>query len=212
MIGLCRHFQRIEGWAQVSEEEVAESLRLARQAIETDKDDPDSLWMAAVTLSIMAGEHATAADRLERALTLNSNSALAWVASGYVSIQRNLPNRAIEAFERAMRLSPLDPMQWMAKDGLAFAYLAAGRFEEAIAWAERSLREQPRHTAVIRIMAVSHAHLDRIAEARQWLGRLLDLQPGFTITGWTAGAPQFFPPHLTDLYVEGLRKAGLPEA
>jgi len=103
-------------------------------------------------------------------------------------------------------------MQWMAKDGLAFAYLAAGRFEEAIAWAERSLREQPRHTAVIRIMAVSHAHLDRIAEARQWLGRLLDLQPGFTITGWTAGAPQFFPPHLTDLYVEGLRKAGLPEA
>ena len=74
------------------------------------QDDPDSLWMAAITLSIFADEHTLAATIIERALTLNPNSAHAWNATGYVAYYQNQFCSAIEALHRAIRLSPLDPL------------------------------------------------------------------------------------------------------
>jgi hypothetical protein len=44
------------------------------------------------------------------------------------------------------------------------------------------------------------------------LKRLLEIQPGLTIAGWkTIYGATFLAPELLDVYVEGLRKAGLPE-
>jgi TolB-like protein len=49
----------------------AEGLSLARQAIEAGKDDPDALWMGGYVTAVFAGERATAATVIDRALTLN---------------------------------------------------------------------------------------------------------------------------------------------
>src|SRR5205814_5328289 len=94
--------------APVSPVEVEESVRLAGQAIQWGKDDPDTLWMAAICLSTFAGADAAAARLIERALTLNPNSAHAWNAKGYVAYRQNQMDSAIDAFNRAIRLSPLD--------------------------------------------------------------------------------------------------------
>jgi hypothetical protein len=75
MIGWCRLLQVTLDWGRISEAEIAEGVRLARQAIEEGKDDPDVLWMAGFTLSVMAGEHATAETVINRSLALNPNSA-----------------------------------------------------------------------------------------------------------------------------------------
>jgi len=109
-----------------------------------------------------------------------------------------------------MRLSPLDPMGYLLTGGLSFANLEAGRYEEAIEWADRSLREQPRYIAAISVRGVSCAHLGRIDEARDCLRLRLEIQPGLTIAKYKAYAA-FLPPELLAVYVEGLRKAGLPE-
>ena len=82
LIGLCRGLQRARGWEAVSDAEIAEGAQLAREAIETGKDDPDALWMGGFTIAYVAGEHGTAANVIDRALTLNPNSAQAWSASG----------------------------------------------------------------------------------------------------------------------------------
>jgi len=212
MIGWCRLLQRRQGWGPVSDAQVAEGLRLARQAIEVGKDDPDALWMGGYVIAVFAAERSTANSVIQRALMLNPNSAYAWSANGWVLCFGNQPRPAVEAFERAMRLSPLDPLGYTFSGGLALAHLAAGRYEEAAEWADRSLREQPRYSIAIRMKLVSFAQLDRLDEARYWLKRLLKLQPGLTIAGWKAsyGAP-FFSPELLGVYVEGLRKAGMPE-
>jgi tetratricopeptide (TPR) repeat protein len=55
--------------------ERAEPVRLARQALETGKDDCDALHMAANTLSLFAGDHAAATSAVDRALILNPNCA-----------------------------------------------------------------------------------------------------------------------------------------
>ncbi len=174
MIGdLCLMAQLLQGWGPVSAADIAEALRLARQAIETGKDDPDALYMAANTVSLFAGDHATAASAVDRALTLNPNSAHAWRASGYVLVRQNRPAPAIEAFQRAMRLSPLDPLGFFFSAGIAAAHLAAGRYEEAIEWADRSSREFPRYESSTRYKLIALAHLGRIEEAREWLHCML---------------------------------------
>jgi len=211
LTGWCRNWQKLQGWGHVSDAEIAEALSLARTAIETGKDDAEALWMAGNVISFLGGEHATAAGVIERGLVLNPNSALGWFASGAVSYRQNRPDRAIEAYQRAMRLSPLDPLVHYFAGGLAMAHVIAGRYEEAIEWADRSLRELPRYESALRNRVVACAQLGRIAEARHWLGRLLEITPGLTIARYKALYNATHPREMLDLYVEGLRKAGVPE-
>jgi adenylate cyclase len=210
LFGLCVQAQNFQGWASVSEVERAEAVRLARQAVETGKDDPDALYMAANTLSWFAGDHETAAGALDRALILNPNCAHAWRIKGNLLVMQNRPEPALDAFHRALRLSPLDPHGFRNSRGIACAHLAAGQYAAAVEWAERSLREFPRNSLAIRVKVIALAHLGRIAEARAALERERELRPGLTIAGvkamHAASAPE-----LLAIYVEGYRKAGLPE-
>src|SRR3984893_12100082 len=159
MIGWCRLLQRRQGWGPVSDEEAAEGLSLARQAIEAGKDDPDALWMGGYVIAVFAGERATARSVIDRALTLNPSSSYAWGASGWVLCFGNQPGPASEALQHAMRLSPLDPLGYTFAGGLALAHVAARPYEKDAEWADRSLREQPRYSVAIRIKMVALAHL-----------------------------------------------------
>jgi len=167
--------------------------------------------MAAFALGIFVGDHSLAESAICRALTLNPNSVHAWMARGWNSGFLGRPERAIEALEHAMRLSPLDPLGYLFSGGLAFAYAVAGKFEKTLEWADRSLREQPRFIIPIRLKTAVLAHLGRVDEAREWLGRMLELQPALTIAEYKAYAEVWFQPSFLTWYLNGLRKAGLPE-
>jgi adenylate cyclase len=212
MIGdVCLMAQWLQGWSSDFEAERADVVRLARQAIETGKDDPEALYMAANTLSLFAGDHGAATSAVDRALTLNPNCAHAWWTSGYVLVRQNLPEPAIAAFRRAMRLSPLDPLGFFFTAGIAAAHLAAGRYEEALEWADSAAREFPPYESSTRYKLIALAHLGRIEEARECLAHELELHPGLTIAGVKAVYEKAFAPELLATYVGGYRKAGLPE-
>jgi len=202
--------RRSQGWISFFESNAAELARLAHQAIELGKDDPDALWMASYVVTYV-GEHSTAASATERALILNPNSAHAWMAMGTVSCFRSQSDMAIDAFQRAIRLSPLDPLGYRFTGGIGIAHAVAGRYEDAISWSDRSLREQPRYTAAMRAMVVSCAHLGRVEEAREWLRRLLEIQPDLTIARVGLYATSFVPAEALAADIVGFRKAGLPE-
>jgi adenylate cyclase len=210
LVGWCRQLQRVQGWGELSDDDIAEGVRLARQALEAARDDPDTMWQSRWTLFVLAGEAAMAAAVVDRAVTLNPNAALAWTVKGWIHALRNQPAAAIEAFERALRLSPFDPLGYYNAVGLAIAHLVARRFEPAIEWAERALHDQPRVATAIRVKIVANAHLGRLDEARAELGRVLAIDPKLTIAAmrvlFVSAAPEF-----VELYVTGLRLAGLPE-
>jgi len=205
----CRVFQ----WAsqRISVEEVAEGARLARQAIETGRQDPDALWMGGWAITILAGEHATGLGAIERALELNPNCALAWSFCGWLQSMLQRPDLAIEALQRAMRLSPLDPQRWIFEGGFAHAHLLAGRYEEAVQWADVALRENTRAMAILRMKAAACGQLGRIEEGRECVKRLRELVPGSTIASVRDFHGSLLSPELLGLYLDGLRKAGLPE-
>jgi adenylate cyclase len=212
LIGWCLIGQSVQGWESGLEVERSEAVRLARLAIETGKDDPDALFMAANTLSWFAGDHATAAGALDRALLLNPNCAQAWAVRGFVLFRQNQPEPALDAFHHALRLSPLDPLGFTTTSGIAAAHLAAGRYDAAVEWADRSSREFLRFRPPIRYKVIALDHLGRVAEARAALERELELDPGLTIAAFKAGAyAASLAPELLAVFVEGYRKAGLQE-
>ena len=212
LICWCRVTQRIQGWGAVSQAETAEAVSLARRTIESGRDDPDALWMAGVTIGMLAGEISTALATIDRAIALNPNSALAWTTRGAMLGFKNEVDPAIEAHQQAMRLSPLDPRAYVSAAGLAFAHMGAGRYEEAIRWADRALQMQPRYAVAMRTKLVCLAHLGCADEARDLLKYVLAAQPGLTIAAWKASYLAIaHSPTLLTLYTDGLRKAGVPE-
>ena len=61
-----------------------------------------------------------------------------------------------------------------------------------------------------RLLASCYGHLGRIEEATTALQEVLRLYPDLTIESIRASHPSIRPEHV-EIYVEGLRKAGLPE-
>jgi TolB-like protein/class 3 adenylate cyclase len=210
LAGWCRVLQRAQGWGPLSAEDIAEACRLARQALEAERDDAETISQAAYTLFFLAGEAAMAAAALDRALALNPNSARAWMMRGNIHACRNQPEAAIEATERARRLSPFDPHISFYAVTIAIAHLAARRFEQVIEWADRALHDQPRTVPGMRIKVVANAHLGRLDKARAELSRVRAIDPKLTIAGYRAYA-HFQAPEVLELFVTGLRLAGLPE-
>jgi adenylate cyclase len=211
LAGWCRAIQRTQGWGALSADDIAEAVRLARQALEAGHADPDTIWQAATTLFFFAGEVAMAATVLDRALTLNPNAAGAWTVRGMIHALRDEPEAAIEARDHAQRLSPFDPLGYWNAVYRAIAHLAARRFEQAIEWADRALHGQPRVISAIRVKVAAFAHLGRLGEARAELARLLAIDPKLTIAGYRAFLGPSAAPEFLELAITGLRKAGLPE-
>jgi adenylate cyclase len=211
LIGWCRVLQRLQGWGALSDEDIGEACRLARQALEAARDHADTIWQAGLTLFLFVGEAAMAA-ALDRALALNPNAEHAWMARGHIHTSCNQPEAAIEACERARRLSPLDPYAFFYTANIALTHLAARRFEQAIEWAERALHDQPRMIGAMRVKIAANAHLGRLGEARAELSRVLAIDPNLTIAGYRAYTHYMEASEVHELLVTGLRLAGLPEA
>jgi len=172
----------VQGWGLLSDSDIAEAVRLANQALETGKDNPDTLWMAGYTLAYFAGKREAGVGAIERALARNPNSAHAWSSLGWVQFFRNCPDLAVGALERAIRLSPFDPIGYTFTLGLAGAHMAAGQYEDHMKWIDRTLREQSRLVSAIRVQVVALCgDLGRVDEGHAWLERLLQCQPGLMV-------------------------------
>ena len=100
----------------------------------------------------------------------------------------------------------MDPQLYVALDGLAAAFIELRRFDEAIVVAKKAIRQCP-SSGHYRKLASALAHLGRDAEAREAAARVLEFDPALTISAFVARGGM----SNAKLYIEGLRKAGLPE-
>ena len=110
-----------------------------------------------------------------------------------------------------MRLSPLDPQLWVCQFHTALAHFYEGRYDEAASWAEAALREQPNHLGSLRAAAAIAALAGRLGKAQKLMARLRQLDPALRISNLANTMPPLRRPEDRKKWVEGLRKAGLPE-
>jgi TolB-like protein len=188
--------------------DVREAAKLAARAAQLDDSDP---WahLALAWVAFTRRQTNEAGEEYRRALELNPNFA---AAHGYLGLALALDGRAsqaIENVEQAMRMSPRDPQNSMFNAALASAHYQAGRYTEAVEYGRRALSPREGLIAGHRIYIASLAQADRIDEARASLQRLREMHPDISIAWIEKYVPYTAGPMAK--FVEGMRKAGVPE-
>ncbi|RWP19198.1 MAG: adenylate cyclase [Mesorhizobium sp.] len=207
----CYATRKSNGWMVDRAEEIAEATRLARRAVELGRDDAIALSYGGYVLGYVGGDLDDSAACIDRALALNPNLAAALGVSSWVRACMGEPGKAVEHVALAMRLSPLDPrlFAWQFNTGLA--HFCAGHYDDAVAWAGKSLRHQPNYVSAMRVVAAGHALAGRLSEAQQMMARICAFDPLLRLSNLAEVLPPFYRPDDRSRYIEGLRKAGLPD-
>jgi adenylate cyclase len=207
LAGLCHMRNVIWGYTNDPQFDKREAVRLLRLALSVDDGDPDTLAMAALISAFMVGDCESEIEMADRAVALNPNSFNAWNYRGWVYKIAGLPEEAVRSFERAIRMSPVDPLLHLSFLGMGVAFIELRRFDEAIAAGKKAQRQNPSFAQTYRCLAAAFTHLGREAEAREAAASVLEFDPVSTISAWIARGGQ----SNSKLWIEGLRKAGLPE-
>jgi adenylate cyclase len=213
LAGYCYLRQKAQGFASPADLVLREGKRMARLAAEYGNDDPEALWMAGVTLSILAGETEDGLALIDRSLALNPNSANALMASGLVRACLGETDSAISPLQRSRQLSPLDPIAYGTSLGFAWVHFLAGRYEEASASCDRTLHEAPTYyPPPLYIKIACCGLLGRLEDGRKWVDRLLAVNPDASISNSQNWHRLFIKkPEGLQALLDGLRRAGMPE-
>jgi TolB-like protein len=193
-------------WMTDRTQEIAETARLARKAIEFGKDDAVALCAAADTLV-----HDFDAGMLfnDRARQINPNLASAWYLSGWLRVWLGEHDLAIKHFAQFKRMSPLDPFMSGMHSGTAVAHAFAGRFEDAVVNAALAFSESPNSHQTLRAAVTSYALAGRVEQAQEMMSRLRQIDPTLRISNLKDFSPLRRPEDI-ERYAEAMRKAGLP--
>jgi adenylate cyclase len=179
------------------------ALELAAAAIR--HDDLDARAHAELAYAhLYRKEHEAALAAYERALELNPNDADIIAEYADALVYEDQPQRSIVLLERAMRLNPYHPDWYLWY--LADAYNVLRQPEDVIATVQR-MRDPSEGR---RLLAASYAHLGKLEEAQLQARELLRVHPNFTVSSW-AKRPPYHNREGLEYYLDGLRKAGLPE-
>jgi len=209
MAAWCYAWRMMNVWMAGRAKEIAETARLARQAVELGRDDALALTMGGFALALAMGEVEDGTAFIDQALILNPNLAAGWLLSGWVNAWLGKPEVQIERATRAIRLSPLDPLMALAYGQIGTGHFLAGRYDEASSWAEKGLR-QANWVGNVRLAAASHALAGRLDQAQKAAAPLRQIDPKFRVSDFRRMFP-FRRPEDLARWEEGLRKAGLPE-
>jgi tetratricopeptide (TPR) repeat protein len=197
------------GWTDSLARSIDEVNRLARRSLELDESEPLA-YVALAHAFRLAGQPQEAIAAFERVVELNPNNARSYGQLGLFLSYTGRADEAIAHLERAMRLSPKDQSFFMWLGSMGWAHFSKGRYEEAASWLERSRRRRPDFHITHRALAATYAQLDRLEEAQMALREDLRLAPDESVSRIKAQLPEI-DPTLLEPYLDGLRKAGLPE-
>jgi TolB-like protein len=211
MAACCYAVRKTTGCMTDPGKDVPEAARLAARAVELGAEDPFALGACGWVFAYVVGDLDRGCTLVDRALALNANLSNCWQWGGLVKLWLGEPEEALDRFERAIRLGPLNPYLWISQLGAANAHFLAGRYDEASAWAETALQNAPDHPACLRIHAASNALGGRLERARRSTERLLERNPKLRISGLREIIGPYRRAVDAEKYVEGLRRAGLPD-
>lgn len=197
------------GWPPFTSDDAAESVELARRALQHCAGDPRVMTHCGMALLQAGRDYEGAVAVLEAAFAANPNDLMVAAASGIAMLHCGDVRLAVERLKRAVALGPRDPDARFSLTGLAMAALFERDFEAAIAWAARSLALNAHFDATYWMLIAAHAHRGEIGEAHRYLESLRRIAPGVSLASIKAGQPARHPERFA-VVLEGLALGGLP--
>jgi len=126
MAAWCHFWRKINGWMVDRGREIAEGVRLARQAVALGQDDAVALARSGHAIGHLAGDVGGGLALIDRARALDPNSVTAWFLGGFLHAFAGQSDIAIGHFEHAMRLSfPFVPVRQVMVCHLAPASMSS---------------------------------------------------------------------------------------
>jgi adenylate cyclase len=198
--------RQVGGWLLLDE---ARDLGVdaAVRAVRADPGNPAALSIAGAVLAYFGVDYDQAVEYAQSALRIDPNSAPVSLFCAFAFNFSGDFAQALRLLNKVRQTSPLDIREFIVFNQLTISYFFSHEFDEAIRWATRNVKQHPRFTPSRRFLAAALAHAGRIEEAHRAIQELLVLQPSSSLR--RARTTAFKHPWMLDLYVEGLRKAGL---
>jgi adenylate cyclase len=185
----------------------SEAANHAREALALDPSDPWARMVSGLCLST-AGQHDRALSELKVAIDINPSFGLGYVGLGWALLRAGRFAEATAATERALRLSPVDSFSgfYTAIHGLAL--LAAQRFSEALPVLRASVAAFAGYAGHYNTLISCCGQLGLVDEAQEFIVASNRIGPPLRLRDFHEGLRHFA--H-REVFVEGLRKAGVPE-
>jgi len=181
------------------------ALELAQTAVHLDPRLPQARSQLGYVL-LFKHQHDAAMAEFERAFALNPN--LIDFRFATALIYAGDPARAIEVLEAIVRLDPFPLSPMFGQMGLA-SYMRK-RYGDAVHWCRECISRQPSQHWPHVTLACAYAQSGQLEEARAAAAQVLRINPGFTIESSKRTRVYKDPKDLKH-YIDGMRKAGLPE-
>ena len=124
-----------------------------------------------------------------------------------------LTGNGAEAFrwiEKARRLSPRDTFRIEFDVHAGAAHFQTGDYRRAAEFFSKALEPKPDHLYPHLFLAASHAHLGALEDARNQIDKILRLAPEYSLA-LAEERCVYTEPDEKARFLDGLRKAGLPE-
>jgi TolB-like protein/Tfp pilus assembly protein PilF len=187
-----------------------DALRAAQKAVALDDKDA-VVHFALGRVHLIRCEYNLAIAEMESAIELNSCLAQAHCALGDSLAYEGRLEESIARFEEAIRLSPHDPHRWAFFMYRSLAHLFLEQHEAAVGWANKAVRVPKSEYWANAHLVAALGHLDRPDETRAAVAELLRRKPEFSCS--FARKHLFYIKSSAQMehYLDGLRKAGLPE-
>jgi adenylate cyclase len=196
------------------ESDVRQASELVSRALATDPNDYGAHFAKA---EILLGQQRfeEAIVEAERSLALNPSFVSAYSALSVASSFLGRPQEALDYADKAMRLSPRDPNLYAFYLNKGFALSLLDQDDQAIGWLRRAVAAAPQWPLPQVLLAAALSLTGHESEARDVLNRYLSLTwtRARTIAQFREQMPSNNPLFLAFAarFVEGLRKAGMPD-
>ncbi|MEJ1160117.1 tetratricopeptide repeat protein [Prosthecomicrobium sp. N25] len=194
-------------WDEDRPAALARASERATAALALDANDPWARMVAGLCHSTL-GRHDRALGETAAALALNPSFALGHSVHGLVLLRAGQAEAAIAETGRALRLSPLDSLAGLYTSNHGLALLGARRFDEALPFLRRAVASYPAYPGHYNALISCCGHLGLVDEARDFIAIRNRVGPPLVVRTLVANLAAYA--H-GPTFVEGLRKAGVPE-
>jgi adenylate cyclase len=195
------------GWSADRSASLSMARELADRALVLDDSLPQVRWVQGYVL-LHVGEFEQALAQARYATALDPNFAEGYGLVALILVAMGEPQQALEHMERAVRLNPHYSALYATVIGSA--YILLERYDDAVRELTKAVAQHHTHLKNHVLLAAAYGRQGRLDEAAWVAEEIRMLSPGFSIGYWVTSEASPSPETL-QWFIDGLRKAGIPE-